>query len=141
MDETYVTMAGVWAYVYRAIDGQGQVVDVYVSDQRAAKDAASFFRRAVEATGVAPIEVRTDCAAAYPPALAAVLSWLIIHPRPLGWIKSHDRAAPGLRARGRVSPLADADREDARPTWRRCSAAYRRHSAASATRDPQRHIP
>jgi IS6 family transposase len=73
VDETYVKVAGAWAYVYRAIDEQGQIVDVYVSTQRAAKDAASFFRRAIEATGVAPTAVTTDCAAAYPPALAAVL--------------------------------------------------------------------
>jgi transposase, IS6 family len=59
--------------VYRAIDEQGQVVDVYVSAQRASADAAAFSRRAIEATGVVPAEVTTDCAAAYPPALAAVL--------------------------------------------------------------------
>jgi transposase, IS6 family len=73
VDETYASVAGKPAYVYRAIDGQGQVVDVYVSERRAAGDAATFFRRAIAATGVAPDEVTTDCAAAYPPALAAVL--------------------------------------------------------------------
>jgi IS6 family transposase len=73
VDETYVKVAGAWAYVYRALDAQGQIVDVYVSDNRAAEDAAAFFRRAIEATGVVPTEVTTDCAAAYPPALAAVL--------------------------------------------------------------------
>jgi len=74
VDETYVKVAGAWAYVYRAIDGHGQVVDVYVSTQRATEDAVAFFRRAIEATGVVPLEVATDCAAAYPPALEAVLS-------------------------------------------------------------------
>jgi transposase-like protein len=73
VDETYVKVAGAWAYVYRAIDGRGQIVDLYVSAQRAANDAATFFRRAIAATGVVPAEVTTDCAAAYPPALAAVL--------------------------------------------------------------------
>jgi len=73
VDETYVKVAGAWAYVYRAIDGRGQVVDVYVSAARATDDAATFFRRAIEATGVVPDTVTTDCAAAYPPALAAVL--------------------------------------------------------------------
>jgi transposase-like protein len=72
VDATYVKGAGDWAYVYRALDEHGQVVDVYVSAQRAAEDAAAFFRRAIEATGVVPTEVTTDCAA-YPPALAAVL--------------------------------------------------------------------
>jgi IS6 family transposase len=73
VDETYVKVAGAWAYVYRAIDGRGQVVDVYVSVERAAEDAATFFRRAIEETGVAPDEVATDGAAAYPSALAVVL--------------------------------------------------------------------
>jgi transposase-like protein len=49
------------------------VVDVYVSERRATADAAAFFRRAIEATGVVPDEVTTAGAAAYPPALAAVL--------------------------------------------------------------------
>ena len=73
VDETCVRVAGAWVYVYRALDEQGQVVDVYVSTERATEDAATFFRRAVETTGVPPTEVTTDCAATYPPALAAVL--------------------------------------------------------------------
>jgi transposase-like protein len=44
-----------------------------VSERRASADAAAFFRRAIEATGIIPDEVATDRAAAYPPALAAVL--------------------------------------------------------------------
>ncbi len=54
-------MAGDWVYVYRALNEQGQIIDVYVSEQRATEDAATFFRRAIEATGVAPTEVTTDC--------------------------------------------------------------------------------
>jgi IS6 family transposase len=73
VDETYATVAGRSVYVYRAIDGHGQVVDVYVSEQRAAEDAATFFRRASASTGGLPDEVTTDGAAAYPPALAAAL--------------------------------------------------------------------
>ena len=73
VDETYARVAGVWVYVYRAIGGQGQVVDVYVSEGRAAEDAATFFRRAIATTGTVPDEVTTDRAAAYPPALIAAL--------------------------------------------------------------------
>ena len=39
MDETYVTVNGVWRYVYRGIDQDGQVIDVPVSARRDA-DAA-----------------------------------------------------------------------------------------------------
>lgn len=73
VDETYARVAGVWVYVYRVIDGQGQVVDVYVSERRATADAAAFFRRAIASTGSLPDEVTTDSAAAYPPALIAAL--------------------------------------------------------------------
>ena len=73
VDETYSTIAGKPAYVYRAIDGRGQVVDVYVSQRRATADAAACFRRAIAATGVIPDEVTTDGAAAYPPAIRAAL--------------------------------------------------------------------
>jgi len=73
VDATDTKVAGKPVYVYRAIDGHGQVVDVYVSQRRATADAAAFFRRTIEATGVVPDEVTTDGAAAYPPALAAVL--------------------------------------------------------------------
>jgi transposase-like protein len=73
VDETYAKVAGKPVYVYRAIDGLGQVVDVYVSARRAAADAATFFRRAIASTGVVPDEVTTDGAAAYPPALATAL--------------------------------------------------------------------
>jgi len=73
VDETYTQVAGKPAYIYRAIDGRGQVVDVYVSQRRATADAAAFFRHAIEATGIIPDEVTTDGAAAYPPALEAAL--------------------------------------------------------------------
>ncbi|MCP3855668.1 MAG: IS6 family transposase, partial [Actinomycetia bacterium] len=31
VDETYLRINGVWRYVYRAVDQDGQVIDVYVS--------------------------------------------------------------------------------------------------------------
>jgi transposase, IS6 family len=34
VDETYVKVAGRWAYLYRAIDQHGQVVDVLLSMRR-----------------------------------------------------------------------------------------------------------
>jgi transposase-like protein len=41
VDETYVKVAGEWAYVYRALDEHGQVVDVYVSAGRSRRRAWS----------------------------------------------------------------------------------------------------
>ena len=34
MGETYVTVAGRWVWLYRAIDQYGQVIDVLVSEKR-----------------------------------------------------------------------------------------------------------
>ena len=61
--ETYVKVAGVWRYAYRAVDGYGQVIDVYVSVRRDVAAARRFFTTAIAAHGE-PEEVVTDRAAA-----------------------------------------------------------------------------
>jgi transposase-like protein len=66
VDETYVTVAGRWRYVYRAVDQSGQVVDVFVSPRRDAKAARRFFQRAIGTTKITPVEVVTDHAPVYP---------------------------------------------------------------------------
>jgi transposase-like protein len=73
IDETYIPIAGRWCYAFRAIDEDGQVIDVYVSPTRDTVAATTFLTRAVESTEVVPSLATTDKAAIYPPALAAVL--------------------------------------------------------------------
>jgi IS6 family transposase len=63
VDETYVKVAGVWRYVYRAIDEHGQVIDVLVSKRRDIAAARRFFAAALETHGEAG-EIVTDRAAA-----------------------------------------------------------------------------
>ena len=63
VDETYVKVSGVWRYVYRAVDDQGQVIDVYVSVRRDIAAARRFFTTAITAQGT-PDEVVTDLAQA-----------------------------------------------------------------------------
>ena len=65
VDETYVKVAGVWRYVYRAVDQHGQVIDVLVSARRDAKAARRFFSRALATLKVRPSEVVTDAAPVY----------------------------------------------------------------------------
>ena len=62
VDETYVKVAGVWRYVYRAVDQHGQVIDVYVSKRRNMPADTTFFECALVAHG-RPREVTTDLAA------------------------------------------------------------------------------
>jgi IS6 family transposase len=62
VDETYVRVAGVWRYVYRAVDQNGQVIDVNVSKRRNV-DAATRFFETMLAGRDGPREVTTDLAA------------------------------------------------------------------------------
>jgi transposase-like protein len=59
VDETYVKVAGVWRYVYRAVDQNGQVIDVFVSKKRDTSAATKFFSSAITAHGE-PVDVTTD---------------------------------------------------------------------------------
>ena len=49
IDETYVKVAGIWRYVFRAVDQHGQVIDVYVSKQRDIPSATRFFTTSLAA--------------------------------------------------------------------------------------------
>ena len=69
MDDTYVKVNGVWRYVYRAVDQDGQVIDVLVTARRDAAAAHRFLRRALATLKVRPTEVITDAAPVYPAVL------------------------------------------------------------------------
>jgi transposase-like protein len=66
VDETYVRVNGVWRYVYRAVDQNGQVIDVLISARRDAGAARRFFRRALSTVKVTFSEIVTDAAPVYP---------------------------------------------------------------------------
>jgi transposase, IS6 family len=73
VDETYVKVSGRWVYLYRATDQYGQVIDVYASARRDSDAARRFLRQARTSAGVAPVEVVTDQAPAYPRVLDELL--------------------------------------------------------------------
>jgi transposase-like protein len=62
VDETYVKVAGVWRYVYRAVDQYGQVIDVFVSKRRDVAAAGKFFEMMLSGRE-RPTDVTTDLAA------------------------------------------------------------------------------
>jgi putative transposase len=70
--QTYIKVAGQWQYLYRAIDRDGNLVDVYLSETRDQEAAEALFRSAVAVTGTTPDKVTTDKHASYPPALDEV---------------------------------------------------------------------
>lgn len=59
VDETYVKVSGSWRYVYRAVDQNGQAIDVFVSRERDLKAATKFFTSVIAAHGQ-PAEITTD---------------------------------------------------------------------------------
>ena len=63
VDETYVRVAGVWRYVYRAVDQHGQVIDILVSARRDGAAARRFFHRML-GEHARPEQVTTDKAKA-----------------------------------------------------------------------------
>ena len=60
LDETYVKVAGRWCYLYRAIDGDGELIDSMLSERRDKHAARRFLRRLVEITERKPARITTD---------------------------------------------------------------------------------
>jgi transposase-like protein len=65
VDETYVRVGKKWAYLYRAVDEAGQVVDVLLRENRDLESAEAFFKQAIKRRGVVPDKVITDKHRAY----------------------------------------------------------------------------
>lgn len=71
MDETYIKVKGKWAYLYRALDRDGQTLDFMLSERRDLAAARRFFRRAIANNGV-PYRVVIDKSGANLAGLRAV---------------------------------------------------------------------
>jgi putative transposase len=79
IDETYIKVAGQWQYLYRAIDRDGNLVDVYLSETRDLAAAQAFFRSAKSVTQVEPEQITTDGHTSYPKAIADELGKDVVH--------------------------------------------------------------
>src|ERR671917_2373398 len=67
VDETYIKIRGVWKYLYRAVDSQGNTLDFMLSAKRDGKAAVRFFRKVFKAKHTqAPRVVTVDKNAAFP---------------------------------------------------------------------------
>ena len=82
-DETYVRVGGKWAYLYRAIDEHGQVVDVVLRTQRDLASARAFFVLATYRRRTTPEEVITDKHPAYVRAIREEVPGAVHVPRGL----------------------------------------------------------
>src|ERR671932_2353367 len=59
VDETLLKMGGRWRDAFRAIDQDGQIVDVLLSEHRDATSARAFCERSVPSKEVTPIRITT----------------------------------------------------------------------------------
>lgn len=71
MDETYIKVKGRWAYLYRAVDRDGQTLDFMLSKRRDPAAAGRFFTRAIGTNGV-PDRIAIDKSGANLAGLQAV---------------------------------------------------------------------
>jgi transposase-like protein len=74
IDETYILVHSRWKYLCRAIDRDGVLVNVMLSEHRDLAAAKTFSRSAKAANGVMPDRVTTDGHDAYPRAIRTSLS-------------------------------------------------------------------
>src|SRR3712207_1811784 len=79
VDETYLKVRGRWAYLYRAIDREGPLVDTMLSERRDMAAARAFFRSARSVTGQVPDRVTTDGHGSYPRAIRTTLGRRVAH--------------------------------------------------------------
>jgi len=70
---------GCWQYLYRAIDRDGNLVDIRLSATRDLEASQAFFEQALATVGHKPERVTTDKHAAYPQAIQATLGFTVIH--------------------------------------------------------------
>jgi transposase-like protein len=149
---TTIKVQGRWCYLYRAIDQNGNLVDVMLSEHRDVAVAKAFFHSAKAATGVTPGRVTMNGHGSYPRAIRTELGRGVPHRtsrclnnrleqdhrgikgrcRPMRGIKcprsaprfcrSHDELRNFLRLRPRLHQHVPADRRRLLPLRRTATA-------------------
>src|SRR5690348_7623256 len=70
VDETYVKVAGRWAYLYRTVDSAGETIEFMLSPKRDLTAAKLFLRLALSGYGPSPRVITMDGHPAYASAVA-----------------------------------------------------------------------
>jgi putative transposase len=141
VDETYIRVRGQWRYLYRAIDRDGALVDVMLSEHRDLTAARAFFRLAKAVTGVTPDRITTDGHDAYPGAIRTELGKRVRHrSRYLNNRLEQDhrgikgRCRPMLGLKSTESATRSCRGCDELRNFLRCRSRMRQHVPAAARR-------
>jgi len=73
VDEVFITIRVQVHYRWRAVDQDGDAIDILVQRRRNARAAKRFFAKALKGQGDAPNRLTTDKLSSYPPAIREVM--------------------------------------------------------------------
>ncbi len=74
LDELFVRIRGRQQYLWRAVDEDGDVIDILVQSRRNRRAAARFFRKLLKRQGSVPRQLVTDKLPSYPAARRTVMA-------------------------------------------------------------------
>jgi transposase-like protein len=87
MDETYVKVGGLWKYLYRAVDKDGDTTDFLLCAKRDHAAARAFFERAIDLHDL-PEKITIDKSSSNTAAIVSFLTpWLSDRDWPRGFVR------------------------------------------------------
>ena len=100
LDEVFVSINGRQLFIWRAVDSEGEVLDILVQPRRDRKGALKLMRKVLKKQGITPASIVTDKLGSYSSAL-----------RELGIARRHDtRRWKNNRAENSHQPLRQRER-------------------------------